>query len=325
MSKHEYKCIVTSRRTCQQNKNTVLVLGGYGFVGRHTVKALNKQKVNVLIGTRGRAGKPERSTERRISLHRALSVKDWAVALKGVDAVINTVSILRERRGESYDAVHHRGAAALAQACRLADVTLVHMSALGIEGQSRNTYSQSKLQGEQAIIDSGCRGAIVRTSVVNAPDGYGSGWLYRVARWPVWLVPAGAVHLLSPVDADDVGEALTALALHRGSVDTMGVVELGCDESFTLPAYLMRLRQHVNPRLSKPLLTIKVPQVIARFFAHVFDLLHITPYSIGHHELLEFDNVPVDNQLALILGRAPTSIGGHVDFPERFSAVSVRA
>lgn len=49
---------------------------------------------------------------------------------------------------------------------------------------------------------------------------------------------------------------------------------------------------------------------IARFFAHLFDVLHITPYSIGHHELLEADNVPADNQLQRILGRAPTRLGG---------------
>ncbi len=320
MLKRENKTFNSTHQAPGHRTKTVLVLGGYGFVGRHTVKALQQHNVTVLTGTRGRAGQALQPNERRVSLHQALRVNDWQATLKGVDAVINTVGILRERRCESFDAVHHLGASALAQACRALAIPLVHMSALGIEDQSQNRYTQSKLHGEKAIINSECTGAIVRTSVVNAPDGYGSGWLYRVAQWPVWLVPAGAVHLLSPVDAGDIGEALAVLALRNG-ITQMELIEIGCGESFTLTAYLTKLRQSVNPRLSKPLMTIRVPQAIARFSAHVFDLLHITPYSIAHHELLEFDNIPTHNQLPALLGRSPAPIGASHDVPRMLKPV----
>ncbi len=307
MSTHENKTPNGTHQPSGHHTKTVLVLGGHGFVGRHTVKALLQHNVNVLIGTRGRIAQALQPNERQVILHQMLRTQDWKTTLKGVDTVINTVGILRERRCESFDAVHHYGASALAKTCQELAIPLIHMSALGIEDQSQNRYTKSKLRGEKAIIASGCAGAIVRTSVVNAPDGYGSGWLYRVARWPVWLVPAGAVHLLSPVDAGDAGEALAALALRSGDMQ-MERIEIGCGECFTLTAYLTRLRQSLNPRLPKPLLTIRVPQVLARFSAYVFDLLHITPYSIGHHELLEFDNIPTHNQLPELLGRAPTPI-----------------
>jgi len=293
MSKHE---MVTStpavshktQPTSPTRQKTVLVLGGYGFVGRHTVRALQRHNVRVLIGTRGKGKSIANDTERFISLHKALRAADWHTVLEGVDAVINTVGILRERRGEGYDAVHNRGPEALAKACRKRNITLIHMSALGIEDSSPNRYTLSKLNGENALTQSGCTGSIVRTSVVNAVDGYGSGWLYRVACWPVWMVPAGAVHLLSPIEADDVGE------------------------------------QSVDPSLPAPLFTIRVPQTIARFFAHLFDWLHITPYSIGHHELLEADNVPFDNQLQRILGRAPTRIGGSAITAHNLTAVQAK-
>ncbi|MFK8083988.1 MAG: hypothetical protein AB8B97_27210 [Granulosicoccus sp.] len=64
-------------------------------------------------------------------------------------------------------------------------------------------------------------------------------------------------------------------------------------------------------RLADPLLTIKVPQRLSRLFANIFDVLHLTPYSVGHHELLEFDNIPKVNGLPRLLGRRPTPIGRH--------------
>ncbi len=287
---------------------TVLVLGGYGFVGRYTVKALQRHGVHVLIGTRGLDGYTAKPMERYISLHQALTADSWNETLKGVDVVINTVGILRKRRGESFDAVHHLAVDALARACKAHDIPLIHVSALGIDGKVHNANTVSKLLGEKAIIDSQCAGAIVRTSVVDAPDGFGSGWLHRVANWPVWLIPAGATSLLSPIDASDAGEALARLAL-RESDKPLERVEIGCGENFTLHTYLAKLRHSEQLHLSKPLFTIRVPQTIARVSAYIFDLLHITPYSIGHHELLEYDNIPAYNQLPTLLGRMPTPIG----------------
>lgn len=293
-----------------QKRKTVLVLGGYGFVGRYTVKALRGRGVRTLIGTRGLGVVAQKPDERHIVLHQALHADEWYETLRGVDVVINTVGILRERKAESFDAVHHSAVKALAHACRARHISLVHMSALGIDGQSENPYMLSKLRGEEGIVKSQCTGAIVRTSVVDAPDGYGSGWLHRVANWPVWLMPAGAIHKISPVDANDVGEALATLALSEIQTD-LRLIDLGCGEILSLSTYLEKLRCTNEQRSKRPLLVVRIPQPISRLFAHIFDALHITPYSIGHHELLEFDNIPVNNQLPNLLGRRPTPIGSY--------------
>ena len=62
--------------------------------------------------------------------------------------------------------------------------------------------------------------------------------------------------------------------------------------------------------ITKPWFILTVPSVIAKYFANVFDLLHLTPYSIGHHELLENDNYPQQNSICKILNRNPRSVGG---------------
>ena len=107
---------------------TILILGGYGFVGRYTARSLKEKGAEIVVGTRGgRAG--QKTDERQISLHEATSEDQWRKALKGIDAVINCVGILRERKGETFMAVHHDGVKALASACAKRDIPLVHMSA----------------------------------------------------------------------------------------------------------------------------------------------------------------------------------------------------
>lgn len=285
---------------------TILLLGGYGFVGRYTARSLQAASANVIIGTRG-GRHPQPANERRISLHKATRNTDWRDALNGIDAVINCVGILRERKGETFMAVHHGAVVALASACAERAIPLVHMSALGIT-QAKNHYTFSKLLGEQAILNSGCHACIVRTSVVDGADGYGAGWFHRVAQWPVWPLPAGATKYLSPCRASDLGLALATLAMQllkaQDQPKATQILEVGCGEWFTLESYLLRLRQ--NHRL--PPVVVRIPQGISRLFAKLCDRFHLTPYSIGHHDLLEHNNVPGVNHLPEIINRAPEPI-----------------
>lgn len=289
---------------------TVLVLGGYGFIGRYTVDALKTLKLNVLIGSRRCSNSA--NPDRQVKLHESLTTVAWTDVLRNVDVVINCVGILRERRNETYEAVHHLAVASLALACAANAIPLIHMSALGITGPVKNRFSLSKLRGEQAIIATGGQSVIVRASVVDAPDGYGSSWFHRLAQWPVWPLPAGARHRLCPISAVDLGEALATLALKLFKQTTSPakpeIVELGCCEAFTLESYLQRLRQDDCPSGVSPLLIVRIPQSMAKAFAIICDYLHLTPYSAGHHELLESDNLPAMNLLPQLLGREPTRI-----------------
>lgn len=328
----------------------VLVLGGNGFVGRYTVKELLCHHAQVIIGTRNaKAARGKCLADCRLQMRgaihesnprslefRQIRIQDlqdpllWNAKLAGVDVVINAVGILRERGNETFNAVHNTGVGALARACCALDIPLVHVSALGIDQSVNNEFSLSKLRGEQSIISSGCRASIVRASVVDAPDGYGSGWFRRVAQWPVQLLPAGATKLISPIVASNLGEALSRLALsHLAIPETLNrrilqdaathsslacrLYEVGCGEIFDLAGYLQRLRRNTESGRQWPLLRLRVPGWLARLAALAFDQLNVTPYSIGHHELLENDNIPRINALPLILGRAPLPIVAPVD------------
>jgi NADH dehydrogenase len=105
----------------------------------------------------------------------------------------------------------------------------------------------------------------------------------------------------------DLGQALAALA-HRprlADADGPGEFELGGETALALGDYLAAMRrQHAG----RPAWRIRIPGLLARLASHACDLLHLTPYSFGHWELLRRDNVPRSNALPALLGRPPRAV-----------------
>lgn len=295
----------------------VLVLGGGGFIGRHAVAALLARGDDVRIGSRhpGRLDRrlPADAREcprRRVRLERLLDPADWAPFLDDVDVVLNCVGILRPRGRETYDRVHHLAPAALAEACGRAGRRLVHVSALGLQAPMRSGFLRSKADGEAALRRSGADACIVRPSLLDAETGgYGAAWIRRVARWPVHVLPADATGRIAALDVRDLGLALAELA-HRPRLATSegpAEFELGGDTALALGDYLAALRAR---RGARPALRLPVPGLLARLASHACDLLHLTPFSFGHWELLRRDNVPALNALPVLLGRPPRPVIG---------------
>ena len=101
-----------------------MVLGGSGFIGRHTAAALRARGHTVVIGTR----RPRRALAKLPAALRDCELREthfeslttryvWKPLLADIDAVVNTVGILRERGRETYDRVHSMAPTALATAC----------------------------------------------------------------------------------------------------------------------------------------------------------------------------------------------------------------
>ena len=98
-----------------------------------------------------------------------------------VDVVVNcaayTAVDLAEDEAAKADAINHKAVALLAQACKRYDATLVHISTDYVfSGKADvpyseecapapiNVYGRTKLAGERAIAESGCRSIVLRTS-----------------------------------------------------------------------------------------------------------------------------------------------------------------
>jgi NADH dehydrogenase len=287
----------------------ILVLGGHGFIGRHAVAALQRSRHKVVIGTRTPGRRATVCRERAVDFGKMTDPGSWMSVLTEIDVVINCVGILRPRWGESYEDVHQRAPQALARACAASGVAhLVHVSALGLNEQSVNGFLTSKRSGEKALRQfsmgaPATRVTVVRPSLLDGDDGFGSVWLRRVAQLPLLAVPSDAQGLIAALDVDDLGEILVNVATDAAPL-AWREVEVGGTPR-TLADHLLSLRA---PWRARPAI-VRVPALLAKAAAVLLDALHLTPMSVGHLELMRAANVPVPNVTAHWLRRVPRMVG----------------
>ena len=205
--------------------------------------------------------------------------------------------------------MHHQAPAALAQACVVRGLRLVHVSALGLDADVRSGFLRTKRDGETALRNSGADWHIVRPSLLDGDGGFGARWIRRVARWPVHPLPRAACGRIAVLDVRDLGDAIARLVLDRMPSPHEKMIrehDLGGLQMRTLAEHLAAMRgMHTQHRA----LHLRIPDTLARIAAHVCDLFHVTPFSYGHWELLQRDNCPRHNRLPALLGRAPRDVG----------------
>ena len=101
----------------------------------------------------------------------------------------------------------------------------------------------------------------------------------------------------------------------KGTPATVALQKAGV--AFTLREYLAMLRQLDGHRRVP---TLRLAPQAARILAQTCDLLHVTPFSRGHLELLRRDNVPAMNNLPRLLARPLHGLGSALVTPSASAA-----
>jgi len=211
--------------------NTVAILGGSGFVGRHLCQALAAAGYRVRVATRHR----ERAKEQLILLPtvevEVVDVHDpraLAEFLRGAEAVVNLIGVLHGGRGSgSFQAAHVGLARAVVEACRKAGVRrLLHMSALGAAANAPSAYLRSKAEAEAVVSASGLDWTIFRPSVLFGHDDSFLNLFAEILKvFPVVMLGSPRARF-KPVFVDDVAavfeKALPDLGSHGKSYELCG-------------------------------------------------------------------------------------------------------
>ncbi len=263
---------------------TIVLIGGGGFVGRHVAQAALRAGAKVRIACRN----PEKAWAMQtlgdlgcMDFVRVDVTKPDTVvrAVADADAVVNLVGAF----AGNLDAVQGVGVGALAAAARAAGArAFVHVSAIGADAASRVPYARTKAEGEAAVLAAFPTASVLRPSVIFGPDDnfinmFGQ-MMANLPFLPVF-VPAGR---LQPVFVDDVAAGVVAAL-----VDPRGAggrtFELGGPEVLTM----LDLNQRIATAIGRGTRLIPMPDGLAALFAAVPG----TPISMDQIQLLQAGNV----------------------------------
>jgi NADH dehydrogenase len=195
---------------------TVCVIGGSGFLGRHVVRRLAAAGIRARVPTRRRERAKSLFVLPTVDVVNA-DVHDPATLnrlVAGADAVINLAGILHESSRGDFARVHAELPRRIVDACREQGVRrLVHVSALQAAHDAPSEYLRSKAGGEQQVRvghASGIRTTIFRPSVIFGREDRFLNLFARIARALPLIFLASPRARFQPVYVEDAARAIVA-------------------------------------------------------------------------------------------------------------------
>lgn len=253
---------------------SIALVGGSGFVGRHLANALVAAGKTVRVATR------KRSHAAHLTLL-PLDVIEFDVFdpvelarfVEGVDAVVNLVGTLHSRRGDPYGPefakLHVELPSKIAAACEGKGVhRLVQMSAINADPNGPSMYLRSRADGEKAVLAAAqLATTIFRSSVVFGPEDRFLNTFAALARLFPVLPLAKPDARFQPIYVGDVAKAIV------GTLDLDAahgrIYELGGPAVYTLEALVRMCGEMIGrrPRI------VRLPDALAYMQALAFETL----------------------------------------------------
>ena len=272
----------------------ITVFGGSGFVGRYAIRSLAKKGYRIRAACRrpDLAGhlQPLGNVGQIHAVQANLRYPDSvAEAVRGSYGVINAVGILAPTGRQTFNSVHDEGARAVAKAAREGGAErLVHISAIGADGQSKARYAKSKARGEQAVLSEFPGAVILRPSIIFGPeDGFFNRFAAMAQISPFLPLIGGGHTKFQPVYVDDVAAAI--LAAIEGHAKAGTIYELGGPDVLSFRD-LLDLTQNWSNRNRRYL---NLPFWLAKLQAFLTVPLpnSLRPVTVDQIRLLQKDNV----------------------------------
>jgi NADH dehydrogenase len=265
----------------------IAITGGTGFVGIHTSRALAAAGHELRLLARGTRSGPRPAGAEWVRAD-VVSGDGLAEALRGCDAVVHLVAIIREKGRQTFTRVNAEGSANVVRAATEAQVGhLVHISAIGVEPDPRYAYLASKWEGEQAVSGGAVPFTVLRPSLVFGP---GDGFFTVLARLirlnPVVPVVGDGRALFQPIAVSDLARIIT-LCIERGP--SGAVHEVGGPDQLTYEQIIDIIKAETGRTRRR---NVHVPVAAMLPLAMVFEkVLPNPPVTPGQLRLLEKQNV----------------------------------
>jgi len=274
---------------------SVCILGGTGFVGRHIARLLCAQGWSVHIPTRN-ADQARRNADQPQLVLGSLPVEivpadvhdaaQLAKLFSGMDTVINLVGILHEQHGQTFRRAHVDLSRKVIEAAKNAGVQrLLHMSALNAAPDGPSAYLRTKGEAEIAVQSSGLQTTVFRPSVI---FGAGDSFLTlfaKLAKWAPVLPLARANARFQPVWVEDVAQAF----LH--SLNDASSIGQRYDLCGPRVYRLRELVSYAAACRGRHPLIVPLPDSVAYLQASVMEWLPVKLMTRDNFHSMQHDNV----------------------------------
>jgi NADH dehydrogenase len=274
-------------------QNTILILGGSGFVGGHLANRLAQLGWQVRIPVRRRA------RARHLLVNPMIEVIETGTGLaeslpsllQGCAAAVNLVGILNEHRAGDFQRAHVELANQFLHACRQAGVPrLLHMSALNANAQEpRSRYLRSKGEAEDRMhagADARLKVTSFRPSVIFGPDDSFFNRFAGLLKLTPGLFPlACADARFAPVYVGDVVEAFVRCLADDSTAGLR--LELCGPRHYSL----RQLVQYTAQQLGLRRMIIGLPGLLARLQARALQLVPGKPFTMDNYWSLQIASV----------------------------------
>jgi uncharacterized protein YbjT (DUF2867 family) len=278
----------------------ILICGATGFVGRHLTSYLRNAGHIVTRAVRHPA-----PGDVAVDFRKDTTRSIWLPRIRGYDAVINAVGLLRDLPANPMRNSHADTPTALYAAAVEANVPrIVHISALGVDSGIDTVYFATKLLAEKSLqtLPAQVRWLCLRPSVIYGDDGASAKMFRAQARLPLHVLISGGQQTLQPVHIDDI---CTAVLRWLAAPDPRSqIVAAAGAEATTMRGMLDSYRQQLGHATA---LHISIPTMMAQAAARIGDFVPASPLCTDTLKMLLAGNTADITDFTRLLGRSPRS------------------
>jgi uncharacterized protein YbjT (DUF2867 family) len=286
----------------------VFIAGGTGFVGSHVIAELKNKGYELCVLVHKRHFVSDCGLEHVEG--DVTSQKSLAAAMKGCDAAINLVGIIREypSQGMTFERLHVQATANMISACKKSGISrYLQMSALGTRPNAISAYHKTKFRAEELVRASGLDWTILRPSLIYGPgDAFVNMLAAHMRLIPIIPVIGNGRYRLQPIHAEDVARCF---AVSLEMPETIGkCYELCGNDRFSFDELLDTVASAVGRSVPvKP----HIPLGLMKLIVPLMQNLPQFPITMDQLQMLIEENIG-DNSWKQIFGFEPREFRGGI-------------
>lgn len=271
----------------------VFLTGSTGFVGNEILKVLqNKGHTTVAL---------VRDLNKARNIKNVIYVKgdilkpeSYEEHIKGCDAIINLVGIIREypKKGITFENLHYQATKKIVDVAYSQNVKrFIQMSANGTRADALSEYHKTKFMAEEYIKSKGLDYTIFRPSVIYGPDDRFINMLNRLMKMtPIFIYFGDGGYKMQPVSVYEVAE-LFVNALNEDK--SIGKTYSVCGKDVYTYKEILKIISKVTGRKT---LLFPIPEFIIEMLVSMFGKTTWFPITTDQFIMLKEGNI-CDNDI----------------------------